>query len=69
MRGYPALFYEAEDEVSNPDFPLPIVDSTEPDDITTLNGLRRSLPLRSVLSQRWRQPQMQQAPRRNRGDE
>ena len=30
VRGDPALFYDAEDEVDNPDRPLPIVDSTDP---------------------------------------
>jgi hypothetical protein len=69
VRGDPALFYDSEDEVSNPEFSLPIVDSTDPAEQNTLNGLRRSLPLRTVLRQRWRLPLMLQAPRRNLADE
>ncbi|WP_291994989.1 hypothetical protein [Candidatus Accumulibacter sp. ACC003] len=69
VRGDPALFYESEDEVDNPDRPLPVVDSTDPADQNTLNGLRRSLPLRTVLKERWRLSLMLQAPRRSKVDE
>ena len=34
-----------------------------------LNALRRSLPLRTVLAERWRLPLMLQAPRRSKVDE
>ena len=69
VRGDPALFYDAEDEVDNPDRPLPIVDSTDPEQQNALNALRRSLPLRTVLAERWRLPLMLQAPRRSKVDE
>ena len=69
VRGDPALFYDTEVEVGNPDRPLPVVDSTDPNDQNTLNNLRRSLPLRTVLAERWRLPLMLQAPRRSKVDE
>ncbi|MBO3704632.1 MAG: hypothetical protein J5W83_19220, partial [Candidatus Accumulibacter sp.] len=69
VRGDPALFYDSADEVDNPDRPLPIVDSSDPAEQNTLNSLRRSLPLRTVLNQRWRLPLMLQAPRRSKVDE
>ena len=69
VRGDPALFYETEAEVGNPDRPLPIVDSGDPAEQNTLNRLPRSLPLRTVLKQRWRLPLMLQAPRRSKIDE
>ena len=69
VRGDPALFYETEADVDNPDRPLPIVDSGDPEEQNTLNRLPRSLPLRTVLKQRWRLPLMLQAPRRSKIDE
>ena len=69
VRGDPALFYDDETQVGDPNRPLPIVDSTDPAEQDTLNGLRRSLPLRTVLQQRWRLSLMLQAPRRSKVDE
>lgn len=69
VRGDPALFYDSETEVGSTDHPLPIVDSTDPAQQNALNNLRRSLPLRTVLAQRWRLPLMLQAPRRSKVDE
>lgn len=69
VRGDPALFYDTEAEVGNPDRPLPVVDSTDPAQQNTLNNVRRSLPLRTVLAERWRLPLMLQAPRRSKVDE
>ena len=69
VRGDPALFYETEAEIGNPERPLPVVDSTDPEQQNALNSLRRSLPLRTVLAERWRLPLMLQAPRRSKVDE
>ncbi|QKS29860.1 MAG: hypothetical protein HT579_13645 [Candidatus Accumulibacter similis] len=70
VRGDPALFFEAESELSGPNArPLPIVDSDDAQEQATINGLRRSLPLATVLRQRWRLPLMLQAPRRSKIDE
>jgi hypothetical protein len=70
VRGDPALFFEAESELSGPNArPLPIVDSDDSEEQATINGLRRSLPLATVLRQRWRLPLMLQAPRRIKIDE
>ena len=70
VRGDPALFYEAESELSGPNArPLPIVDSSDAQEQATINSLPRSLPLAAVLRQRWRLPLMLQAPRRSKVDE
>ncbi|WP_300317838.1 hypothetical protein [Accumulibacter sp.] len=69
VRGDPALFYDNAQDVSDPTKPLPIVDSSDSAEQDTLNKLRRSLPLRTVLNERWRLPLMLQAPRRSKVDE
>ncbi len=69
VRGDPALFYDSEAEASNPEKPLPVVDSTDAVQQDKLNKLRRSLPLSTVLAERWRLPLMLQAPRRSKVDE
>ncbi len=70
VRGDPALFFDAESQVSGPDArPLPVVDSSDAQEQAAINGLRRSLPLATVLRERWRLPLMLQAPRRSKIDE
>jgi hypothetical protein len=67
VRGDPVLFYQSEDEVSDPDKPLPDLD--DPDQQAVIEALPRSMPFTTFITQRWRQPLLLQSPLRSKVDE
>ncbi len=69
VRGDPSLFYDSEAEINNPDRPLPNADTDDPAQQAVLNGMRRSLPLSELMTQRWRLPLMLRSPSRTKIDE
>jgi hypothetical protein len=69
VRGDPALFYETEERSGQSRPPAADRRQWRSEEQNTLNRLPRSLPLRTVLKQRWRLPLMLQAPRRSKIDE
>ncbi|MBN8442667.1 MAG: hypothetical protein J0M28_13370 [Thauera sp.] len=69
VRGDPSLFWETEEERDNPDRPLPNADTDDETQRAILNGMRRSLPFRDLMVQRWRLPLMLRSPGRVKIDE
>lgn len=69
VRGDPALFYDEEGDINNPDRPLPNADTEDPAQQTVLNNMRRSLAFRDLMVQRWRLPLMLRSPSRVKIDE
>jgi hypothetical protein len=69
VRGDPALFYDEEGDINNPDRPLPNADTDDPDQQAVLNNMRRSLAFRDLRAQRWRLPLMLRSPGRTKVDE